>query len=61
MSPEHEIDSLIIETILPQAYFCIDELITAIGEKNIPKPLLIKCKRLLPKNYTNSFECPAST
>jgi hypothetical protein len=55
MSEAEEVDALILEIVLPQAYSCIDELISAIGEKNIPKPLLIKCKKLLPSQYPNSF------
>lgn len=50
------VDTIIVETILPQCYAAIDTLIDSVGPANILKADLIKYRRLLPGGYKNSFE-----
>lgn len=49
------VDHVIVEVILPQAYQAIDDLLDVAGPA-VPKELLIRCKKLLPAQYRNSFE-----
>jgi hypothetical protein len=44
----------IIASVLPRCYYLINELLKAKGE--IPKHLMIEAKRMLPKQYSESFE-----
>jgi len=43
------------ETVLPAMYTAMDELIDSIGEANVPRELLVRCKKLLPAWCFHSF------
>jgi len=45
----------IIESVLPRLYAVIDALVDA-GGQQIPKPVLAEARKLLPRQYKNSFE-----
>ena len=51
-------DTAIVNTVLPQLYAVLNELLDHVGEAHVPKPLLIRCKRLLPAHMSHSFERP---
>lgn len=50
------VDRAIVTALLPQLYVVIDDLLDEIGESNVPKELLVRCKKLLPSYLPHSFE-----
>jgi hypothetical protein len=54
VAPGMEASSKLVETVFPQLYVALDDMIDC--APNAPKTLLVKCKKLLPSWAPNSFE-----
>lgn len=51
------VDAAIVRAVLPTAYACIEDLLQAIDAQRAPsKELLLRCRKLLPRDYPHSFE-----